>query len=99
MTRQTCSGKMLCRRGGKISGKSAATTATNPAQAIGIDMRRDSDLYSTLSYILSVLMLSAQNVVEFMDKHMGFIGGSLGIATFLLNWYYQHKRARFEQNE
>ena len=49
----------------------------------------ESAAYAT-SFILIMIELIGDSV-GFMNENTGFVGGALGICTFLMSWYYKRR--------
>lgn len=56
---------------------------------------RSTDITSCLSYLVSILLITADNALAWLDAHAGAIGAMLGMMTFAINWHYQKKRSEY----
>ena len=52
------------------------------------------EIVSRISYITSGTLIFADvtNLLTYLDTHAGAFGVILGFMTFLVNWFYQHRR-------
>lgn len=56
---------------------------------------RATDVTSGLSYLASMLLITADNALSWLDAHAGAIGAMVAMLTFALNWHYQKKRSEY----
>jgi len=50
-------------------------------------------LASGLTYTLSVGLVLG-DVLQFLNNNAGAVGAVMAMATFAMNWYYQHQRRK-----
>jgi len=53
------------------------------------------DITSGLSYMVSILLVTVDGALTWLDAHAGAIGAMLGMMTFAINWHYQKKRSNY----
>lgn len=56
---------------------------------------RSTNITSALSYMVSILLVTVDGALTWLDTHAGAIGAMLGMMTFAINWHYQKKRSSY----